>query len=112
MPEKDAYMKGNVYCATKYAVDALTKSMRIDLLEHGIKVSAVNWVPKAETEFSLVRLKGDTEKANAVYKGFSTISLRTIAEIVYFVATRPAHVCINDVVVTPTAQAKHSSFTT
>lgn len=101
---KDAYMKGNVYCATKYAVDALTKSMRIDLLEHGIKVSAVN-PGAAETEFSLVRLKGDTEKANAVYKGFQPLVADDIAEIVYFVATRPAHVCINDVVVTPTAQA-------
>lgn len=101
---KDAYMKGNVYCATKYAVDALTKSMRIDLLEHGIKVSAVN-PGAAETEFSLVRLKGDVEKANAVYKGFEPLVAEDIAEIVYFVATRPAHVCINDVVVTPTAQA-------
>lgn len=101
---KDAYMKGNVYCATKYAVDALTKSMRIDLLEHGIKVSSVN-PGAAETEFSLVRLKGDVEKANAVYKGFQPLVADDIAEIVYFVATRPAHVCINDVVVTPTAQA-------
>jgi NADP-dependent 3-hydroxy acid dehydrogenase YdfG len=104
---KEAYLKGNVYCATKFAVDALTKSMRIDLLEHGIKVSSVN-PGAAETEFSLVRLKGDAEKAKAVYKGYTPLNADDIADIVYFVATRPAHVCINDVVVTPTAQANTS----
>lgn len=104
---KEAYMKGNVYCATKHAVDALTKSMRVDLLEHGIKVSSVD-PGAAETEFSLVRLKGDVEKAKAVYKGFQPLVAEDIAEIVYFVATRPAHVCINDLIVTPTAQANTS----
>src|SRR5690606_27623510 len=81
---KEAYMKGNVYCATKHAVDALTKSMRVDLLEHGIKVSSVD-PGAAETEFSLVRLKGDVEKAKAVYKGFQPLVAEDIAEIVYFV---------------------------
>lgn len=104
---KEAYIKGNVYCATKHAVDALTKSMRVDLLEHGIKVSSVD-PGAAETEFSLVRLKGDVEKAKAVYKGFQPLVAEDIAEIVYFVATRPAHVCINDLIVTPTAQANTS----
>ncbi|MBS1764280.1 MAG: SDR family NAD(P)-dependent oxidoreductase [Bacteroidetes bacterium] len=104
---KEAYIKGNVYCATKHAVDALTKSMRVDLLEHGIKVSSVD-PGAAETEFSLVRLKGDAEKAKAVYKGFQPLVAEDIAEIVYFVATRPAHVCINDLIVTPTAQANTS----
>jgi NADP-dependent 3-hydroxy acid dehydrogenase YdfG len=104
---KEAYLKGNVYCASKFAVDALTKSMRIDLLEHGIKVTAIN-PGAAETEFSLVRLKGDSEKAKAVYQGYQPLVADDVADVVYFVATRPAHVCINDVVMTPLAQANTS----
>jgi 3-hydroxy acid dehydrogenase / malonic semialdehyde reductase len=101
---KEAYAKGNVYCATKHAVDALSKSMRIDLLPYGIKVSAVN-PGAAETEFSLVRFKGDEEKAKKVYQGFTPLQANDIAEIVYFVASRPSHVVINDIIVTPLAQA-------
>lgn len=101
---KEVYQKGNVYCATKHAVDAITKAMRIDMLEHGIKVTGI-CPGAAETEFSLVRYKGDAEKAKNVYKGFTPLYAQDIAEIVYFAASRPAHVCINDIVITPTAQA-------
>jgi 3-hydroxy acid dehydrogenase/malonic semialdehyde reductase len=101
---KEVYMNGNVYCATKHAVDALTKAMRIDLLKHGIKVTAVH--PGAvETEFSLVRFKGDKKAASNVYKGFKPLTGADVAEVVYFVTTQPEHVCINDIIVTPTAQA-------
>lgn len=101
---KEVYQKGNIYCATKHAVDALTKAMRIDMLEQGIKVTGI-CPGAAETEFSLVRYKGDAEKAKNVYKGFTPLYAQDIAEIVYFAATRPSHVCINDIVITPTAQA-------
>lgn len=101
---KEAYLRGNVYCATKFAVDALTRSMRIDLLEHGIRVTAVN-PGAAETEFSLVRFKGDAERAGKTYQGFEPLVAEDIADIVYFAASRPAHVVINDIVVTPLAQA-------
>ena len=101
---KDAYANGNVYCGTKFAVDAITKSMRIDLLPHQIKVTAVN-PGAAETEFSLVRLEGNAEKAIAVYNGIEALQADDIAEIVWFAATRPAHVVLNDIVVTPLAQA-------
>jgi NADP-dependent 3-hydroxy acid dehydrogenase YdfG len=101
---KEVYQKGNIYCATKYAVDAITKAMRIDMLEHGIKVTGIS-PGAAETEFSLVRYKGDVEKAKNVYKGFTPLNAQDIAEIVFFAATRPPHVCINDIVITPTAQA-------
>jgi NADP-dependent 3-hydroxy acid dehydrogenase YdfG len=101
---KEVYQKGNIYCATKHAVDAITKAMRIDLLEHGIKVTGI-CPGAAETEFSLVRYKGDVEKAKNVYKGFTPLNAQDIAEIVFFVATRPPHVCINDIIITPTAQA-------
>lgn len=101
---KDAYAYGNVYCATKFAVDALSKSMRIDLLPHGIKVTSVN-PGAAETEFSVVRFKGDVEKAKQVYKGFDPLQAEDIAEIVWFAASRPHHVGINDITVTPLAQA-------
>jgi 3-hydroxy acid dehydrogenase / malonic semialdehyde reductase len=104
---KEAYMKGNVYCATKFAVDALTKSMRIDLLEHNIKVTSVS-PGAAETEFSLVRLKGDAERAKNVYNGYQPLQANDIAEVVYFAATRPVHVCLNDIVIMPTAQANTS----
>ena len=101
---KETYAKGNVYCASKHAVDSLSKAMRIDLLPYGIRVT--NIAPgAAETEFSLVRFKGDTEKAHQVYQGFEALKADDIAEIVYFAASRPAHVVLNDIVVTPLAQA-------
>lgn len=100
----DIYEYGNVYCASKSAVDSLSKAMRIDLLRHSIKVT--NIAPgMAETEFSLVRFKGDREKADAVYKGVKALSAGDIADIIYFCATLPSHVCINDLAVTPTQQA-------
>ena len=101
---KEVYANGNVYCATKHAVDALNKGMRIDLLPHGIKVTAVH--PGAvETEFSEVRFKGDKERARKVYEGFEPLAALDIAETIWFVASRPAHVNINDLVIMPTAQA-------
>jgi hypothetical protein len=100
---KEAYAKGNVYCATKHAVDAISKSMRIDLLQHRIRVTSVN-PGAAETEFSLVRFN-DAERAKNVYKGYEPLSASDIAEVVYFVATRPENVVINDITVTPLAQA-------
>ena len=101
---KDVYENGNVYCATKSAVDALSKAMRIDLLKHSIRIT--NIAPgMAETEFSIVRFKGDKEKADAVYQGVEALTAEDIADIVYFCATLPAHVCINDLSVTPTQQA-------
>jgi NADP-dependent 3-hydroxy acid dehydrogenase YdfG len=101
---KEVYEKGNVYCATKHAVDAVSQAMRIELLRHGIKVTAVH-PGAAETEFSLVRLKGDVKKAKAVYEGYTPLSAEDVAGIVYYCTTFPRHVCINDLVVTPTAQA-------
>jgi NADP-dependent 3-hydroxy acid dehydrogenase YdfG len=101
---KMAYKNGNVYCATKFAVDALTQSMRIDLLPYNIKVTAVN-PGMAETEFSIVRFKGDTERAKKVYEGFQALKAEDIADVVYYCATLPAHVCINDLTITATNQA-------
>ncbi len=106
---KEAYSRGNIYCATKFAVDALTKSMRIDLLEHGIKVTSVG-PGAAETEFSVVRFKGDTERAKKTYMGYEPLKAEDIAEIVYFAATRPPHVVLNDIIVTPLAQANTFYF--
>jgi NADP-dependent 3-hydroxy acid dehydrogenase YdfG len=101
---KYAYENGNVYCATKSAVDALTRSMRIDLLKHNIKVTQI--APgMAETEFSLVRFHGDEEKASAVYKGIDALTAGDIADAIFYCAILPAHVCINDLVITPTQQA-------
>lgn len=101
---KEVYANGNVYCATKHAVDALNKGMRIDLLPHGIKVTAIH--PGAvETEFSEVRFKGDKDRAKKVYDGFEPLVAQDIAETIWFVASRPAHVNINDLVIMPTAQA-------
>ena len=101
---KEVYPKGNVYCASKHAVDALSKGMRQDLLPHGIKVTQI--APGlAETEFSLVRFHGDEDKARAPYQGLSPLKGEDIAHLVHFVTTLPAHVCVNDLVVTPTAQA-------
>lgn len=101
---KDVYPNGNVYCATKHAVDALTKAMRIDLLEKGIKVTSID-PGMVETEFSEVRFKGDKERAKSVYRGLTPLSGKDIAEIIAFVLSRPAHVNINDLLVMPTAQA-------
>lgn len=101
---KDMYQFGNVYCAAKAAVEAISRTMRIDLLPHKIKVTAIH-PGAAETEFSLVRFKGDKEKADAVYKGYTPLTADDIADITYYCATLPSHVCINDLVVTPTAQA-------
>lgn len=100
---KEVYPKGNVYCASKHAVDALNKAMRLDLLPHNIKVSEV-CPGMAETEFSIVRYKGDEEKAKQVYKGIDALTAKDIAETVFWIASRPAHVNINEVVITPTAQ--------
>ncbi|MDT8418392.1 MAG: SDR family NAD(P)-dependent oxidoreductase [Lutibacter sp.] len=101
---KEVYPNGNVYCASKYAVNALNKAMRIDLNKHNIRVSAIH--PGAvETEFSEVRFKGDKEKAKNVYKGFNALQPEDIADIIYFVVTRPFHVNIEDMIVYPTAQA-------
>ena len=101
---KDVYPNGNVYCASKHAVNALNKAMRIDLNKHNIRVSAIH--PGAvETEFSDVRFKGDTEKAKSVYAGYKALQADDIADIIYFVISRPYHVNIEDLVVYPTAQA-------
>jgi 3-hydroxy acid dehydrogenase / malonic semialdehyde reductase len=101
---KQVYEKGNGYCASKFAVDALSKAMRIDLLKHNIKVTGIH--PGAvETEFSLVRFKGDTATADATYKGITPLTGADIADIIFYCANQPAHVCINELTVTPTQQA-------
>lgn len=101
---KEVYPGGNVYCATKHAVDALSKAMRVDMLKHNIKVT--NIAPgMVETEFSIVRYKGDEEAAKNVYKGMTPLTNEDIAETILFAITRPAHVCLNDIVIMPTAQA-------
>lgn len=101
---KETYINGNVYCATKHAVDSLNRAMRIDLLPHKIRVTAIH--PGAvETEFSEVRFKGDTEKAKKVYDGYEPLHAEDIAETIWFVVSRPLHVNINDMIVMPTAQA-------
>lgn len=101
---KEVYKDGNVYCASKHAADALTRAMRIDLLPYGLRVTSIS-PGMVETEFSLVRFNGDREKADAVYKGFIPLSPKDIADAVQYAVTRPAHVGINDIVITPTAQA-------
>ncbi|WP_293886883.1 MULTISPECIES: SDR family oxidoreductase [unclassified Sphingobacterium] len=101
---KEVYPNGNVYCATKHAVDALTKAMRIDLLPQGIKVTSID-PGMVETEFSEVRFHGDREKAKNVYNGVQPLTGKDIAETILFVITRPVHVNINDLLIMPTAQA-------
>ena len=101
---KEVYPKGNVYCASKHAVDAINQGMRIDLNQHGIRVGAVN-PGLVETEFSNVRFKGDETRAENVYKGYQALKPEDIADIIHFVVTRPYHVNIADLVVMPTAQA-------
>jgi len=106
---KEVYEQGNVYCASKHAVDALNKGMRIDLSKYGIRVSAIH--PGAvETEFSKVRFKGDIEKADSVYKGFEPLKAEDVADLIHFVITRPYHVNISDVLILPTAQASGTSI--
>ncbi len=101
---KEVYPNGNVYCASKHAVNALNKAMRIDLNKHSVRVAAIH--PGAvETEFSNVRFKGDIAKAKRVYNGYKALQPEDIADIIYFVITRPYHVNIEDLVVYPTAQA-------
>jgi NADP-dependent 3-hydroxy acid dehydrogenase YdfG len=102
---KEAYEKGNVYNASKFAVDGLTQSMRIDLVDYGIKVTAVN-PGAAETEFSLVRFKGDQKQADKVYEGFTPLYAEDIAEAVLFAVSRPPHVNIDDLIIMPAAQAR------
>ena len=106
---KEVYENGNVYGATKHAVDALSKAMRIDMLGHNIKVT--NVCPGAvETEFSIVRFKGDTQRAAGTYKGIEPLTGRDIAECIYFAVSLPQHVCINDMMIMPTAQADSRTF--
>ncbi|MFH1161475.1 MAG: SDR family NAD(P)-dependent oxidoreductase [bacterium] len=106
---KEVYPNGNVYCGSKFAVDAITTGTRIDLLPHHIKVTQI--VPgAADTEFSLVRFKGDQERAENVYKGFTPLYAEDIAEVTWYVTTLPAHVNINDLVIMPTAQADATNF--
>lgn len=106
---KEVYANGNVYCGTKHAVDALTKGMRIDMLPHNIRVTQI--CPGAvETEFSIVRFHGDTDRAGKVYEGFENLVAGDVAECVWFAASRPPHVNINDMVVMPAAQATGSIF--
>lgn len=106
---KEVYGNGNVYCGTKHAVDAITKGTRIDLVEHKVKVTSIN--PGAvETEFSMVRFKGDKEKADSVYNGFTPLYAQDIAEALLFAVTRPPHVNINDMLIMPTAQANATTI--
>jgi NADP-dependent 3-hydroxy acid dehydrogenase YdfG len=101
---KEVYPNGNVYCATKHAVDALNKAMRVDLLPQGIRVTGIH--PGAvETEFSIVRFKGDEARAKKVYDGFDPLVAQDIADAIWFAVSRPAHVNINDMLIMPTAQA-------
>lgn len=101
---KQVYAKGNVYCATKHAVDAISQAMRVDLLPHGIKVTQVR-PGAAETEFSIVRFHGDVDRAKAAYNGYQPMVAEDIAEMVYYACSLPPHLCINDLEVTALAQA-------
>lgn len=106
---KEVYEKGNVYCASKVAVDALSQSMRIDFLRHDIKVTAIH-PGAAETEFSIVRFKGDEETAGKIYDGLTPLTAEDVADVVYYCTTLPAHVCINEIVLTCTQQANAIYF--
>ena len=101
---KEVYERGNVYCATKHAVDALSQAMRIDLLRHNIKVTAIH-PGAAETEFSVVRFKGNEAAAKSVYEGYQPLTAADVAAVIYYTTTLPPHVCINDMVLTCTQQA-------
>ena len=101
---KYVYERGNIYCATKFAVDAISEAMRIDLLKNNIRITQI--LPGlAETEFSLVRFKGDAERAKQTYVGIKALEAYDIAELVRYCLSLPSHVCINELVVTPAAQA-------
>src|ERR1700722_4177138 len=101
---KEVYEKGNVYCGSKFAVDAISRSMRIDMLRHGIKVTAIH-PGAAETEFSKVRFKGDEGQAKKIYEGYTPLSAEDVADAIFYCASLPPHVCINDLVITCKAQA-------
>ena len=106
---KEVYENGNVYCASKYAVDAISQAMRIDLLKHNIKVTSIN--PGAvETEFSIVRFKGDEKKAEAAYKNYIPLTANDIADTIFYCANLPSHVCINDLTITCLQQANTYLF--
>lgn len=106
---KESYPNGSVYCGTKHAVAAISRAMRIELMPHGIKVTTI--APGAvDTEFSLVRFRGDQEKAAAVYNGFTPLSGKDVAETILFVLNRPPHVNIDDLLIMPTAQASARDF--
>jgi len=100
----EVYPTGSVYCASKHAVNAITKGLRIDLVKHGIKVGSIS-PGMAETEFSVVRYHGDEDKAKAVYKGLTALNAEDIADALEFIVTRPAHVSINDIQINPAQQA-------
>jgi NADP-dependent 3-hydroxy acid dehydrogenase YdfG len=106
---KEVYEKGNAYCASKFAVDAISKAMRIDLLRHRIKVTAIH-PGAAETEFSLVRFKGDQNAADKIYEGYQPLTAEDVAEVIFYTASLPPHVCINDLVLSPTQQASAYYF--
>jgi 3-hydroxy acid dehydrogenase/malonic semialdehyde reductase len=101
---KDIYEKGHVYCGTKAAVDAISHGMRIDLLRHGLKVTAIH-PGAADTEFSNVRFKGDAAQARKIYEGYTPLSAEDVADTIHYSASLPPHVCLNDIVMTPLAQA-------
>lgn len=101
---REVYPQGNVYCATKHAVDALSKGMRLDLLPHGIRVSQIS-PGMVETEFSTVRFHGDADRAQQVYEGYQPLQAADVAAAVFYMATVPPHVCINDMWIMPTTQA-------
>ena len=105
----ESYGGGNVYIGTKHAVRAITRSSRIDLLPYNIKVSVIS-PGAAETEFSLVRFKGDAQKASAIYDGYKPLEAKDVAESIYFMATQPEHVNIEEILILPTAQATTSVF--
>ncbi|MCD4736507.1 MAG: SDR family NAD(P)-dependent oxidoreductase [Bacteroidales bacterium] len=106
---KEAYPNGNVYSATKHAVEGLTKAMRLDLFRHGIKVTQI--APGAvETEFSVVRFKGDKKTADKVYRGYTPLTAEDVAESVWFTASQPEHVNISDLLIMPMAQANATTF--
>jgi 3-hydroxy acid dehydrogenase / malonic semialdehyde reductase len=106
---KEVYPAGNVYCATKHAVEALTKSLRIDLIEYSIKVTSVS-PGVVDTEFSKVRFKGDVSKAESVYKGYTPLYAEDVADAIYYAASRPAHVNISDILLTCAAQANSTTI--
>jgi NADP-dependent 3-hydroxy acid dehydrogenase YdfG len=101
---KEVYERGNGYCASKYGLDALSQSMRVDLLRHKIKVTGIH-PGAAETEFSMVRFKGNAEAADKIYEGYQPLTAADVADVVFYTTTLPPHVCINDLVLTCLAQA-------